>query len=134
MMLKRATKNSEVIAAAAAAEEDEASQASYRSFGFARTSAHSLHVFGGFHVKPRPCVDKAQMVVNFLDAGGIFSRDNRSPARTVVDNETVQVNDAITYGDLQPDRKPIGGFQRPDNTVADVVVICGRIGYLPGHA
>ena len=48
--------------------------------------------------------------MHLLDARGVFRRDDRRPARAVVvDDETVQVNHAVAYGDLKPGRPPVGG-------------------------
>jgi hypothetical protein len=64
------------------------------------------------------------MVVHLLDARGVFRRDDRSPARAVVvDDEAVQVNDAVADGNLKPGRPPVGGFQGSDNPIADVFII-----------
>jgi hypothetical protein len=63
------------------------------------------------------------MVVDFTDARGVFRRDDRSPARAVVNDEAVQVNDAVADGDLKPGRPPVGGFEGADNPVTDVSII-----------
>lgn len=45
-------------------------------FPYGTASACGLHVFRRFHVESRPAVDKAQMVVDLLDAGGVLRRND----------------------------------------------------------
>lgn len=60
-------------------------------------SASGLHVLGRFHIEAGIAVDKAEMVVHFLDAGGVFGGDDRGLARLVGGDDAMQMHDAVAH-------------------------------------
>src|SRR5271154_7477243 len=74
------------------------------------------------------------MVMHLLDAGDIFSSDDRSLPGLVGRNHAVQMDDTITDSHLETDWTPVGCVDYAANTITNVIVIRGRIRDFVRHA
>ena len=92
--------------------------------------ADSFHIFRGFDIEAGIGIDEAQVIMHLLHAAYIFCRNDGSLARIGVDDQAVQLDDAIADGYLQPDGPPIRLRDRIRDPFLNVIVICRRIGHI----
>ena len=70
------------------------------------------------------------MIVNFPDAGDVLGCDDCRLPRSFLGDDSAKMHDAVTDGNREPSRTPIGFLDRCKDAVADVVVIGCRIRHI----
>jgi hypothetical protein len=67
------------------------------------------------------------MIVNLFDAFNILGGDNGGLSRSLIGDDTVYLDDSITYANTETDRSPGVLLDCPDDPLLKVVVIRCRI-------
>src|ERR1700746_3022904 len=79
-------------------------------------------------------VEEVHMIMHFPDTGCVLCRDNRRMSRLILNNGTIEMNDPVAHDNLQRSRPPAHAIDRPDDAVANMIIVRSGVGYLSGRA
>ena len=72
--------------------------------------------------------------MHLLDAFDILRSDDGGPARLLLSDDAAQVDDTVANDYAQAEGAPVVLLDRIDDAIANMVVVGGWIGHLPGKA